>query len=300
KQKLQNEGLFDLSRKRMLPVFPKRIALLTSPTGAAVQDFIKVSKDQFPARQILIYPVEVQGEKAASEIAKGIEFINAEKERLGIDLIVIVRGGGSIEDLWAFNEEVLVRAIAASALPVLTGIGHETDYTLSDMAADCSASTPSKAAQMVYPHAKKELENLAHLYERLKAAILRTFENLHFRLSAAASSRALTDRLTNIRILDQRVDELYLRLTSSFNTFLNEKEADFKRLASLLNTLSPLSILSRGYSVVKDFSGSIIGSVKKLKQGMEIEIKMADGTARADVRSIMPAIKREDEEKRVE
>lgn len=234
KEKLEKEGLFDISRKKPLPLLPKTIGVVTSPFGAAVHDIITVSRRRNPGAKIILYPVKVQGEEAASEIAHAIEFFN--KKKLA-ELLIVGRGGGSIEDLWAFNEESVVRAIAASEIPVISAVGHETDFTLSDFAADKRAATPSQAAEIAVIDVEAYKNGIASLIQ--KGA-----DDLQNRVSEQA----------------QYLDHLEQSMTNTMNTLLEKKRHEFVLLMAKLNALSLLAVMSRGYTIWKDSSVPVINT----------------------------------------
>lgn len=274
KQKLLNEGLFDESRKKQLPVNPKTVGIITSPSGAAVRDLITVSRRRNKGIKLLLYPVRVQGKEAPAEIAHAIEFMNRNKMA---DVLIVGRGGGSIEELWAFNEEQTVRAVAASEIPVVSAVGHETDFTLTDFAADKRAATPSQAAEIVVADANAYLNSVAELEKRLKNTVLKrlalsetTLEHLQNSWELSNPQRMLEGRM-------QRFDFASVRLEQVFNAALTQKQHSCGVLAAKLDALSPLTVLARGYSVTENTDGKIIRSIADIRWGDEIVTQVGDG-----------------------
>jgi exodeoxyribonuclease VII large subunit len=263
KAKLEKEGLFDLGRKKPLPLLPQRIGIITSPTGAAIRDMLRVIKRRHPRMQILIYPVPVQGTEAAPQIVNAIKYFNREKN---IDVMIVGRGGGSLEDLWAFNEEAVARAIYSSTIPVISAVGHETDYTISDFAADLRAPTPSAAAEMVVESEENFREGIQSLEARLIRSIEQTIEVT--RASLREHLRLLGDPRRRLEQAAQRVDDLVHRLVLGLRHCLHK---DRTRLASLmagLDHLNPMSILSRGYSITrKGLTGIILKNASEAMPG---------------------------------
>ena len=327
KQKLHTEGLFDAEHKQALPVLPCGIGIVTSPTGAAIRDILNVLNRRFPNIPVLISPVAVQGENASGEIAKAIGQLQKED----IDLIIVARGGGSIEDLWAFNEEVVAKAIFKSKKPIISAVGHETDFTISDFVADLRAPTPSAAAELAVP-LKTDLEELVQNYrDRLQYLMvqkLRSYqERLNFfkkrlrspewviqshtmkvddlttRLERVVKSQ-ISDQKTVLEMTDQRLqfqspknaivliknqlNDLLKRLEFSTKTLLEKKKTKFTELSHVLNSLSPLSILDRGYSVAMDETQQTISSVQQVEPDSTIFIKLSDGTIKSKTEKIIP------------
>ena len=246
KTKLEREGLFSVDRKKPLPVLPKRIGIVTSPTGAAIRDILRVIRRRHPRMGILIHPVPVQGPEAAPAIIEAIRYFNREKN---VDVMIIGRGGGSLEDLWAFNEEPLARAIAASRVPVISAVGHETDYTIADFVADLRAPTPSAAAEMVVESEAHLRDSVFSLESRLAAGMRWKLEQL--RASVQHSSRLLADPRKRLQQYGQRLDELLGRIARGLRQHVRRDRAQLTSLAAALDHLNPLAILSRGYSVTK-------------------------------------------------
>lgn len=274
KQKLLNEGLFDESRKKQLPVNPKTVGIITSPSGAAVRDLITVSRRRNKGIKLLLYPVRVQGKEAPAEIAHAIEFMNRNKMA---DVLIVGRGGGSIEELWAFNEEQTVRAVAASEIPVVSAVGHETDFTLTDFAADKRAATPSRAAEIVVADANAYLNSVAELEKRLKNTVLKRIALSETTLERLQNSWALSNTQRMLEGRMQRFDFASVRLEQVFNAALTQKQHSCGVLAAKLDALSPLTVLARGYSVTENTDGKIIRSIADVRWGDEIVTQVGDG-----------------------
>ncbi len=274
KQKLLNEGLFDESRKKQLPVNPKTVGIITSPSGAAVRDLITVSRRRNKGIKLLLYPVRVQGKEAPAEIAHAIEFMNRNKMA---DVLIVGRGGGSIEELWAFNEEQTVRAVAASEIPVVSAVGHETDFTLTDFAADKRAATPSQAAEIVVADANAYLNSVAELEKRLKNTVLKRLALSETTLEHLQNSWALSNPQRMLEGRMQRFDFASVRLEQVFNAALTQKQHSCGVLAAKLDALSPLTVLARGYSVTENTDGKIIRSIADIRWGDEIVTQVGDG-----------------------
>lgn len=274
KQKLLNEGLFDESRKKQLPVNPKTVGIITSPSGAAVRDLITVSRRRNKGIKLLLYPVRVQGKEAPAEIAHAIEFMNRNKMA---DVLIVGRGGGSIEELWAFNEEQTVRAVAASEIPVVSAVGHETDFTLTDFAADKRAATPSQAAEIVVADANAYLNSVAELEKRLKNTVLKRLALSETTLKRLQNSWALSNPQRMLEGRMQRFDFASVRLEQVFNADLTQKQHSCGVLAAKLDALSPLTVLARGYSVTENTDGKIIRSIADVRWGDEIVTQVGDG-----------------------
>ena len=246
REKLDAEGLFAPHRKRPIPWLPRRIALVTSPTSAAVRDMIQVITRRWPAANIVIVPVAVQGQGAAAEIAAGVRLVPQIPD---VDVVIVGRGGGSLEDLWAFNEEIVARAIAACPIPVISAVGHEIDVSISDLVADRRALTPSEAGELVIPLREEMLDGLNGMRSRLGAALRQRAVRARQQLDSLADRRVFTNPKQRIRQLAENVDELGERLTAAARRRLENSRKDVARIADTLNSLSPLAVLGRGYSV---------------------------------------------------
>ena len=276
RERLSAEGLFDPARKRPLPKFPRQIALVTSPTGAAVRDFLEVLRRRAPALNVLIVPVRVQGDGAAREIAKAIEQVNALRERA--DVIVVARGGGSLEDLWSFNEESVVRAICASQIPVISAVGHEIDVTLADLAADVRALTPSEAAERVAPALEDIVALLAGQQQRLCVALRNRARSARANVDRLAACRVFRRPLERVQLLARSLDELGSRAARSVCGYLERARRLTEARACQLESLSPLGVLGRGYSLTRRASdGSLVTDAQTLTPGEQIVTRFAKG-----------------------
>ena len=319
KKRLAADGLFVADRKRPLPLLPRCIGVVTSPTGAAVRDIIRVLKRRNEAVSVLIAPVRVQGEGAASDIARAIRLLNSRKE---IDAIIVGRGGGSTEDLWCFNDEAVARAIYNSRVPVISAVGHETDYTIADLVADLRASTPSAAAEMVATARDEMCARIAGLSEDARKAVRYRLLALHGRLSELESSRAFDGVGSKIRGFAQRVDDAGYSMESALGAALKSRraryaglalrlsESDLRRrvverrgrladsigrlqantraaldrgrervslAAGKLESLSPLSVLARGYAIAFDLQGRVIKRATEIRSGERVRVRVSDG-----------------------
>ena len=265
--KLEKEGLFAEERKKPLPRFPKRIGIVTSPTGAAIRDMLHITGRRFPSAEIVLYPALVQGADAAASIARGIRYFNTKKS---VDLLIVGRGGGSLEDLWAFNEELLVRAVADSALPVISAVGHETDFTLCDFAADLRAPTPSAAAELAVPDTEELLSSLGHMNDRISLSASRMLKD----------PRAFIDDKRMALAMDEQA--LYTRM----ERILAAKRAEFQYKTAKMEALNPLAVVARGYSAVFDEKGVLVKSVSQLAPGDGVSFALTDGKVHARVEKI--------------
>ncbi len=274
KRKLRDEGLFDAERKKPLPVMPERVGVITSPTGAAVQDIRRILGRRFPCAEMILYPAQVQGEGAAEQLSSGILFFNAYDLA---DVIIIGRGGGSAEDLWAFNDETLARTIADSRVPVISAVGHESDFTICDFVADRRAPTPSGAAEMAVPD-RRELNNtLGHLTARLTRRMEERIDYERGMLKRLAASRALGNPEALLDPLRQKLDERAERLDRARERSEERKRAELARVCSALEALNPLTVLSRGYAVVtKD--GKTVAKTTDAEVGDRLRVRLSDGT----------------------
>jgi len=276
KEKLTAEGLFDKARKRPLPKFPRRIAFVTSPTGAAVRDFLEVLKRRWAGADVLIVPARVQGAGAAAEIARGIEWVN--RFTTDVDVVVVGRGGGSLEDLWCFNEEAVVRAVAASRIPTVSAVGHEIDVTLCDLAADVRALTPSEAAELVLPLRDAVTALLGSHRQRMTAALQARAVAARQRLTQLAERRCFRRPQELLHDRAQRLDELWARGGRSFRHRLAMDRSRLEAWAGKLESLSPLQVLSRGYSVTQRAEdGTLVTDAATLKPGDRLRTRLAQG-----------------------
>lgn len=283
KQKLERAGLFAPERKQQLPLHPRTVGIITSPAGAAVRDIITVSRRRNQGIKLLLYPVKVQGEGAAAEIAAAIEFFNRKKLA---DVLIVGRGGGSIEDLWAFNEEVTVRAVAASKIPVVSAVGHETDFTLCDFAADVRAATPSQAAELVVADVEGYKQRVAYLEQRARSLLSALLTQQQRRLDNLVNSWALRDPERLFADQAQRLDTASRRLREALELHLQQDEHKLALAAARLDSLSPLAVLGRGYSVSQKADYTLVSSVDELKWGDELLTTVADGVITSVVQQV--------------
>lgn len=283
KAKLEGEGLFDPEHKKPLPRFPGRIAIITSSAGAAVHDMIRILGKRWPLAKVLLLPVRVQGVEAPPEIAGAIRYAN---EFDVADLIITGRGGGSIEDLWAFNDERVARAIYASRLPVISAVGHEPDVTISDYVADRRASTPSNAAEIAVPDCR-EIEELLSAYElRASQGMRKQLKNLRERLDSCASRRVLLDPMTLVDNRRMELDRSRERLAAAEEKILAGKRQRFVAATAKLDAMSPLKVLTRGYAITHDEKGNSIRSAGQLHSGDKITLRLSDGSADCRVEDV--------------
>lgn len=270
KAMLQEEGLFDEKFKKPIPKFPKRIGVVTAPTGAAVRDIINVITRRFPLAEIILYPALVQGESAKESVVQGIEFFNATNM---VDTLIVGRGGGSIEDLWAFNEECVARAIFSSQIPVISAVGHETDFTIADFVADFRAPTPSAAAEVSVP-SQDELYNIIEIYSsRLKKAVSSYIDTNNKTLKRLIP-RNPQDKINE---LSQRLDIRVQTLEKAYEIRLNEKKKALAEQSAKLDALSPLKTLTRGYSIAVDNDGNVLKDVSNFTSECDFTLKLHDG-----------------------
>jgi exodeoxyribonuclease VII large subunit len=287
REKLGKEGLFDAERKRPLGRFNRRIGVVTSPTGAAIHDFLQVLARRWRGASVLLVPARVQGEGAAEELAAGVELLNRMAEP--VDCIVVTRGGGSLEDLWAFNEERLVRAIVASQIPVVSAVGHEIDVTLSDLAADVRALTPSEAAELVAPAGEEIAAGLAQARKRLEASIRARTAAVRARLDTLARHRTFRRPYERLHDWARRLDELEIRARRAAVQQLRRVRQGLATAAAGLESLSPLAVLGRGYSLTRRASdGLVVRDARDLSAGDELQTRFAQGRAFSRVERIEP------------
>lgn len=274
KKKLEAEGLFSPARKRPIPKIPTRIGIITSPTGAAVRDMINITGRRFPFARLTLYPSLVQGPGAAAQLIDGVNYFNNTNS---VDVIIIGRGGGSIEDLWAFNDESLARTVAGSRIPVISAVGHETDFTICDFAADVRAPTPSAAAELAVPDTAELKRKIYNIIGRMELSFTKSISNDREKLSRLAKSRALTSPQNFIDDKRMAIVGISSELESLIRLELTEKRAGFASLTASLEALNPMSVISRGYSAVFGESGELIKSVKQIKIGDKFSFRTVDG-----------------------
>jgi exodeoxyribonuclease VII large subunit len=306
KRKLREEGLFDEGRKRPLPLLPQRIGLVTSPTGAVIRDLLSVLTRRFPNLYVLLAPVRVQGAGAADEIAAALDLLNAQG---GLDVLVVARGGGSLEDLWAFNEEAVARAIARSRIPVVSAVGHETDVTIADFVADLRAPTPSAAAELIVGCKADFERRLAEAGGRLVRALRGQAVELRGRFAAAAAShvfrepghlvRQVRERLARYRLQlrrglegrfrqdQQTADELELRLVRCVRDWRDRRRLDLRQHEAQLRVLSPLAVLARGYSITTAADGRILTRSSDVRPGDRLRTRLAEGSVTSDAVEVL-------------
>src|SRR3954447_12906840 len=285
REKLSAEGLFDPARKRSLPTFPRRIAFVTSPTGAAVHDFLQVLRRRWRGVDVLIIPARVQGDGAAKEIVSGIRMANRISPRP--DVLVVGRGGGSLEDLWSFNEEPVVRAIAASKIPTVSAVGHEIDVTLSDLVADVRALTPSEAAERVVPAAEEVTARIRVFQQRLRHAAHRRVMWLRARYDGVAAHPPFRRPFDLLHDRSRRLDELTVHGNAAVRRLLREHEGRLAMMAGKIESLSPLAVLARGYTITQDArTGEVIRAASRLRIGQSIVTLFGEGSAISKVESI--------------
>lgn len=279
KNKLSAEGLFDTEHKKPLPKYPHKIGVITSPTGAAVQDICRILKRRYPLGEIIMCPVLVQGENAASQLTDAVMRFNRLK---CADVIIIGRGGGSIEDLWAFNDEALARAIYNSEIPIVSAVGHETDFTICDFVADVRASTPSAGAELVSPEYDSMLSDVLYFKKKVTELMYSELSYEKQRLEHLMKSKAISSPFDAVRNRHIKADMLCSRMKSAYSSLLSEKQKQFSSVISKIDALSPLKVLSRGYSITEK-DNKIIKSVKSVNTDDIITVRLSDGTIRCVV-----------------
>lgn len=280
KRQLEAEGLFDPSRKKPLPTFARNIGVVTSPTGAAFRDIVQVSGRRFPGRNLILAPAQVQGEGASEDIARALRLL----DRSGlVEVIIVGRGGGSLEDLWAFNEEAVARAVHQAQTPVISAVGHETDYTIADFAADVRAPTPSAAAELAVPSQAQMLEVLQGYSARLSSGVRRSLHEAQNRLEALAQSHLLRRPSDILREERQALDQAEAKLASLGQQMVTQGQHRFRMAASRLDDLSPLAILNRGYSITLLPDGQVAKMARDVPVGSFIEIILAQGRLKGRV-----------------
>lgn len=282
KKKLEAEGLFAPEHKKPMPAYPQRIGVVTSPTGAAVRDILSVLKRRSPHLEILIAPVLVQGDEAAPQIAQAIADLNRFKPAL--DVLLVGRGGGSIEDLWAFNEEAVARAIFKSKIPVISCVGHEVDFTIADFVADLRAPTPSAAAELVVKNSQNTQDYIKQLQKRLLQSVSLFYERAKRRYDLCANSRVFVHPETITQSKEQDLDELNARLESAWKEKLNNFSHRFKLAQGQLAALGPQAVLKRGYSITRKQDGSVISRVHQTAPGEIVYIQVQDGMIHTTVK----------------
>lgn len=279
KRKLGDEGLFDSERKRELPLLPKQIGIVTSPQAAALRDVLRTLSNRMPNVPVVLYPTPVQGEGAGQKIAAAIR---SASERADCDVLIVCRGGGSIEDLWAFNEEVVARAIADSHIPVVSGVGHETDFTITDFVADLRAATPTAAAQAVVPDGQEWRQRLLQLQKRFSRAANRRFEQAMQQLDF--TQRRLVHPAQRIQLQSERLATVRQRWQRAMGRSLEQRMTRLSSMQQHLQHLDPSQVLARGYSLVRDAKGNIVSTSAQVAEGASLDITFAQGGAGVVVR----------------
>ncbi len=275
KLKLSDEGLFDSDHKKPLPKFPKKVGVITSETGAAIQDINQQLQKRYPLVELLLYPTLVQGDRAATQIAHAIRSMNT---RTDIDVLIVGRGGGSIEDLWAFNEEIVAHAIFNSEIPVVSAVGHETDFTISDMVADHRSPTPSAAVEHVVPDRLELLVHLNGVKNRLNELMTRRFTTQHAEIDVLESGLSPSKRHDTINQLSQTIDGLEAAYKKAVNDKLDVGNNRLQSLAARLDGLSPLATLKRGYSISRLSSGEVVTSSQQVNIGEKLDVQLSKGS----------------------
>ncbi len=282
KERLSNEGLFDEAHKKPIPKYANRIGVITSPTGAAIRDIINVSRRRYPCVNLILYPTLVQGPEASFELVKAVEYFDI---TASVDVIIIGRGGGSIEDLWAFNDESLARAIYKCHIPVISGVGHEIDFTICDFVADVRAATPSAAAELATPDLNKMLDTINNFEFRAKNAFCGRLIDSRHELNRLSESKVFKKPLHMLDIPKMRIDTISESLISAIQLIESKKREQFAEINAKLAMLNPMSVIARGYGAVFNDEGKIIKSIKDTKVNDKITIAVSDGKIKATVDS---------------
>ena len=280
KAKLSEEGLFDEAHKKPIPILPRAIGVVTSKTGAVIRDIINVTTRRLPNVNIILYPAAVQGEGAAQTIVNGIKYFNKAKN---VDTIIIGRGGGSLEDLWPFNEEITARAIYESEIPIISAVGHETDFTIADFVADLRAPTPSAAGELAVPDVLEVRWKLENINKRLANSLRKKVENMRTKYDNLKNSRALKNPYDALRQKMIVCDNLYKNIENNFSLKVKDRHIKLVGFIGRLENLSPLKTMLRGYSIVENLDGKVIKSVNDLSKNDEISIRLNDGKRKAKI-----------------
>ena len=283
KEELEEEGLFAEERKRPLPEFPRVVGIVSSPTAAALQDILNTLRQRFPLAEVVLSPTSVQGEAAPSEIVAAIQKLNREVKP---DVIILARGGGSLEDLWSFNDERVVRAVAASEAPVVSGVGHETDFTLVDFASDVRAPTPTGAAVMAVPDKQEIRSDLMYMFGNLMGAFQYVVEGKKAVLRDTRHRLQVSSPAWRIQNDIQRLDNLSERLLRASRQAQQIRHLTWKDAHNRLNSNNPLAILQRGYAVINNVQGKIIKNIGEVQSGQQVQVRLVDGSFKADVKEI--------------
>ncbi len=284
KKRLEVEGLFDNRYKKAIPEFPKKIGVVTSPTGAAVRDILNILKRRYPIADVTVYPVQVQGEGSAEQIASAIKYINNQND---CDVIITGRGGGSIEDLWCFNEEICARAIFESQIPVISAVGHETDFTIADFVADLRAPTPSAAAELATPDIYEISSYLSEVNNRIYRLASAIYENKKYKINELAkrfSEKAILNDFANKR---QYIDSLSQKEFTAVNLIISSAKEKFIKEVSKLEVLNPLSVIKRGYSLATDSYGNVLNNIASFENDKEFYLNVDGGKIKGITKEII-------------
>lgn len=287
KKKLFAEGLFDEERKKPIPQFPKRVGIITSKFGAALQDMLSISKRRYPLAEIYVYPSQVQGQGAAESMIRGLKYFNATHP--SVDVVIIGRGGGSIEDLWAFNDEALARCIFNSEIPIISAVGHETDFTICDFVADLRAPTPSAAAELAFPEMSELWQMLEDARDGMSEIMEDKINEAEYLLSQYSAERIARLLRTKYKRSSERLCDISSRLRKEMSDKLRTSERELIASAGLLEANSPHRILLKGYSVVTDERERAVSSVKDIKENDTLSIRLSDGSVKARVTDVRTA-----------
>lgn len=283
KAKLAAKGLFDPAHKKPIPKFPGTIGIVTSSAGAAVHDMLRILRKRYPLTQVRLFPVRVQGAEAPSEIASAIRYANHYQLA---DLLIVGRGGGSIEDLWAFNEEVVAQAIYDSHIPVISAVGHEPDVTISDYVADLRAATPSNAAELAVPDQDALRQTLDTMSAAMTTAIQRQLKTARQHLNALSASASLQSPTQHLQLRWDKLKSVNNQLISAQQYIVSQKRHQFIAMTSKLDAMSPLKVLTRGYAMVQSEKQNVVHSINQVSRGEQLNIQLSDGTIRAAVSEI--------------
>lgn len=293
KKKLEAEGLFDESRKRPIPQFPERIGVITAPTGAAIRDILNITGRRYPQAKILIYPSLVQGADAPAMLCAGLACLNAMR---ACDVIILGRGGGSLEDLWAFNDEALARAVAASEIPVISAVGHETDFSLCDFVADLRAPTPSAAAEIAVPDRAELLARMEKTQTLLAQQMHRKIDRMRGELVAKSKILELHSPEGRLQRMRKELEHHGQTIERVIDRTIEREHIRLQGRLERLNALNPLAVLQRGYAALRDEEGALITSTSRMREGQHVTLLLRDGTAQAEIKTIKKARKKKNTE----
>ena len=283
KEKLSKEGLFDASKKKAIPKLPMTVGIITSPTGAAIHDMINVMGRRFPLTKILLYPALVQGESAYKTLIAGVEYFNKSKS---VDVIIIGRGGGSLEDLWAFNNVELAYAIAKSDIPIISAVGHESDFTICDFVADLRAPTPSAAAELAVPDSLSVRNGINKTISDVEKKLILQIQQYRKQINILSSSRVLSSKESLLDEYKMKINLMSDKLDLTMQNVFKEKSHSLGILCAKLQGISPLNTLARGYAIIQNENNEVVTSVETIKNGDVIDISFADGIAKATIKEI--------------